>query len=86
VIVNPATIEGSFKDFSQINTKYYRQKIMDNNTKEGLKKLKKSYTPTITGTFSKWKCHQMMKVDKFYDCLIRNKLPSKRIYLVKYLG
>jgi hypothetical protein len=37
--------------------------------------------PKIAGNFSEWKIEDMMKIDKFFDCLLRNKMPSVRQYV-----
>lgn len=37
--------------------------------------------PKILGTFSNWKTNDFMKVDKFYDALLRNQLPTTRFYV-----
>jgi hypothetical protein len=37
--------------------------------------------PKIAGSFNNWKCTPMMKFDTFYDCLLRNNIPSGRTYI-----
>jgi len=54
---------------------------MDSNTEKDFRKVQDSTSPIIAGTFSNWKWREMMKIDKFYDWLIRNKLSPKRIYI-----
>ncbi|CAI2383819.1 unnamed protein product [Moneuplotes crassus] len=81
IIANPLTAHANFKNSSEFNCGYYHQKIIDNNSPEELKLANSVEIPTITGTFSQWKLHKMIRIDKFYDCLLRNKLPSKRIYV-----
>jgi hypothetical protein len=81
VICNPRTIEGSFRPADQINTEYFHQKISDANSADELEDTDCFTCPKIVGTFSKWKCHEMMKIDKFYDRLLRNSLPQLRMYV-----
>jgi hypothetical protein len=81
VICNPSTIEGSFRPADQINTEYFHQKISDANSADELEETNRFTGLKIVGTFSKWKCREMMKIDKFYDRLLRNSLPQQRMYM-----
>ncbi len=74
-------MEANFKQSHEINPDYFYNKIVESNKTEKLSEINSSENPTIAGTFSNWKCKKMMKVDKFYDCLIRNKIPNGRIYV-----
>ena len=74
-------MDANFKQSDEIHPDYFHQKIIENNKTEHLSEINSSENPTIVGTFSKWKCKKMMKIDKFYDCLLRNNISNGRIYV-----
>jgi hypothetical protein len=81
IITNAATIEGSFKNSDQIESEYFHQRIINNNKPEDMEICEDKFAPKITGSFNNWKCTSMMKIDKFYDWLLRNNLPVERTYV-----
>ncbi|CAI2385868.1 unnamed protein product [Moneuplotes crassus] len=81
IIANPLTAHSNFTQPEEFNCDDFHQKITCGNTPEELEKTYSDIVPTITGTFSKWKCHKMIRINEFYDCLLRNRLPNERIYV-----
>jgi len=66
VVVNPITLSSNFQSASEFDSDHYHQKIA-NSSKQGQANELSGSFPMIAGSFSNWKCHNMMKVDKFYD-------------------
>jgi hypothetical protein len=82
VLINPFTINGTFKHIGDFDENYYYQKIVNSNKIDILLKDKKGM-PKIAGTFSNWECLNLMPIDKFYDCLLRNSIPTRKYYVQK---
>jgi hypothetical protein len=82
VLVNPITINGTFKQIGDFDENYCYQKIINSNKFDTLIK-DKIDLPKIVGTFSNWECLNLMPIDKFYDCLLRNSIPTRKYYVQK---
>lgn len=81
LIVNPLASHTHFKASEDIDTSYYFQKILNKNLDENSQIQLSSNWPKIAGNFSEWKIEDMMTIDKFFDCLLRNKMPSLTQYV-----
>ncbi|CAI2359328.1 unnamed protein product [Moneuplotes crassus] len=81
LITNPLTAHSNFRQSNSFDSHYIHKKISDWNKPSKLHELSNTETPIITGSFCKWKCQKMIKIEKFYDCLLKNRLPNERIYV-----
>lgn len=83
MIANPSASKSQFKTSEEFDASSYLQKIVMNNSDKNSEITVKSRIPKIVGEFSQWKINNMVKIDKFYDCLLRNAMPSTRQYVEK---
>jgi hypothetical protein len=81
LIVHQQTVDHTFKTSNEFDTGAFYQKIVQSNQPSDTGLVTFTKFPKIAGTYSEWKLSDMIKIDVFYDCLLRNLLPPTRYYV-----